>query len=101
MINDITQRDYEKALECREYINDIIKRVTKRLEKYQEEQEQGFEDNSKKIRKLEHELEVLNRLKAPQDEQISLYKQQKRTEPTEEELREQWLRDNPECELAE
>ena len=35
MIGDITKRDYEKALEAREYVNDIIKRVEKRLNKYE------------------------------------------------------------------
>lgn len=97
MIGDITKRDYEKALEAREYVNDIIKRVEKRLSKYEEEHNQGFEDYSDKIRKLTHELEILERLKAPQCELISLYKQQTKSEPTEEELKAQWERDNGEA----
>ena len=97
MIGDITKRDYEKALEAREYVNDIIKRVEKRLNKYEEEHNQGFEDYSAKIRKLEHELEILERLNAPQKELISLYKQQTKSEPTEEELKAQWERDNGEA----
>lgn len=94
MINDITQRDYEKALECREYINDIIKRVQKRLDKYQEEHENGFADWSKKINKLEHELEVLERLKQPFCETISIYKDESRSDLTDEQLKEMWIKDN-------
>jgi polyhydroxyalkanoate synthesis regulator phasin len=97
MLGDITEREYTKALEARAYVDDIIKRVEKRLNKYQDEHEQGFNDYSDKIRKLTHELEILERLKDPQCELISLYKQQTKSAPTEEELKAQWERDNGEA----
>ena len=95
---EITERECKRAEEARAYVENIIKRLEKRLNKYQDEHEQVFEDYSDKIRKLEHELEILERLKAPQDELISLYKQQTRTELTEEELKAQWERDNGKAE---
>lgn len=91
---EITERECKRAEEARAYVENIIKRLEKRLNQYKEEHEQGFDDYSKKINKLEHELEILYRLKAPQDELISLYKQQTRTELTEKELKAQWERDN-------
>ena len=95
-MHTISDREKEKAVIAREYIRKIESRVQKRLDKYQEEHEQGFIDNSKKISALELELSILSYLKAPCKEKISIYLEEKRSEPTEEELKAQWLRDNGE-----
>ena len=95
-MHTISDREKEKAVIAREYIRKIEARVQKRLDKYQKEHEQGFVDNSKKISALELELSILAYLKEPCQERISIYHEERRCEPTEEELKEQWLRDNAE-----
>lgn len=98
---DISKEDYEIALDCKHYIEAIEKRVQKKLDKVQAEHDLGYKDCSNKLKKIEHEFEILAKLKAPVRETVNIYLEEQRCKPTDEDLKEQWLRDNPECEVTE
>lgn len=99
-MHDISKGDYEFALDCKHYVEAIEKRVQKRLDKVQAEHDLGYEDCSNKIKKVEHELAILHALKAPHAETVSIYLEEQRCQQTDEDLREQWLRDNPDADLC-
>ena len=73
-----SEKEYKTAIECRNYVDRIIKRVQSKLDKVQEEHNQGFDDYSDKIRKLDHEIYILKTLKEAPCETISCYLAEKR-----------------------
>lgn len=73
-----SEKEYKTAIECRDYVDRIITRVQKRLDKVLEEHNLGFDDYSKKINKLEHELYILKTLRETPCETISCYLAEKR-----------------------
>ena len=75
-----SESEYKTAIECRDYVNRILKRVQGRLTKVQDEHNQGYVDCSDKIRKLEQEIYILETLKEGPCETISCYLAEKRGE---------------------
>ena len=75
-----SEREYKTAIECRDYVNRILKRVQGRLTKVQDEHNQGYVDCSDKVRKLEQEIYILETLKEGPCETISCYLAEKRGE---------------------
>lgn len=94
----VSNRDYEIAKKCVNYIEKIYNRVQKKYEQHLEDHELGFADNSKKMRKDEEELSILNALMTPHKETISCYLAEKREEEenSDEVLKAKWIAENGE-----